>query len=88
VAAARRRAAARAGATRGPAASCEPQDHLALGAPELVAVVEGQGVAHHHHLGVRHGRVDVVDGGGGSDLATLDRALDRVTLVERRRYRT
>lgn len=35
----------------------------------------------------RDGRADVVDGGAGSDIATLDRRLDRVTLVERRRYR-
>lgn len=33
------------------------------------------------------GRVDVVDGGAGADTATLDRALDRVAGVERRRYR-
>lgn len=33
------------------------------------------------------GRADVVDGGVGNDVASLDRALDRVTLVERRRYR-
>jgi len=33
------------------------------------------------------GRADVVDGGAGTDTATLDRRLDRVSLVERRRYR-
>jgi hypothetical protein len=32
-------------------------------------------------------RADVVDGGAGIDTGTLDRTLDRVTLVERRRYR-
>ncbi len=33
------------------------------------------------------GRPDNVDGGAGVDTATLDRALDRVARVERRRYR-
>ncbi len=32
-------------------------------------------------------RADVVDGGAGVDTGTLDRTLDRVALVERRRYR-
>ena len=42
------------------------------------------GAAGNDTLLAQDGRADTVDGGSGSDTATLDRALDRVTRVERR----
>ena len=58
-------------------------DHL-VGGNGVDRLLGGAGI---DAIAALDGRADVVNGGAGADVATLDRALDRVTLVERRRYR-
>ncbi len=59
------------------------RDHL-VGGTGIDQLRGGAGV---DAIAALDGRADVVNGGAGADVATLDRGLDRVTLVERRRYR-
>jgi hypothetical protein len=59
------------------------RDHL-VGGTGIDRLRGGAGV---DAIAALDGRADVVNGGAGADTATLDRRLDRVTLVERRRYR-
>ncbi len=59
------------------------RDHL-VGGSGIDQLRGGAGV---DAIAALDGRADIVNGGAGADVATLDRGLDRVTLVERRRYR-